>query len=367
MNTIKTRVWEISKENRTTSSTYIRFAILTLAITLSFLPLHAQLATESLDSPTRFQIVAFGDSLLDAGTYSPIADTFFGGGRFTTNPSRIFVQDVALHYGDILTPAYLGGFGLPLLRAGGFDYAQGGSQVTIQPSTGFSGATTIPVKEQLADYLSVHKRFDSHQIVFFNGGADDIFFNLTNAAAAGTPAAQQAALQAISQAAVDLVGLVATAFQNGAVHVVLMNIPDIGTTPEGIASGNSQQLTQVAQLFNATLEGALQQQGLLDKVVLLDFFDLIDGIITNFQANGFKVSNTGMACNLPAEIARATQLHLNNPSQFSDSLFCSPKNFNTPDADQTFMFADTVHPTTHLSKIVTPFVVQLLEASGIGR
>jgi hypothetical protein len=73
----------------------------------------------------------------------------------------------------------------------------------------------------------------------------------------------------------------------------------------------------------------------LDEVVLLDFFDLIDGIITNFQANGFKVSNTGMACNLPAEIARATQPHLNNPSQFGDSLFCSPKNFNTPDADQT--------------------------------
>ena len=68
-------------------------------LTFGFMPLHAALGDD------RLQVVAFGDSLLDAGTYSKFAEKTLGGGRFTTNPGLNFTQDVAQHYGDRLWPA----------------------------------------------------------------------------------------------------------------------------------------------------------------------------------------------------------------------------------------------------------------------
>jgi phospholipase/lecithinase/hemolysin len=317
--------------------------------------------------------VAFGDSLLDVGAYLPFAEAKFDGGRFTTNPGMIFAHDVACYFGYDLKPAFVGGFGLPLVPAGGLDYAQGGSRVTLQPGVGhaasgspnadFEQQTTIPVKDQLALYLLVHQRFDSHQLVFINGGANDIFFNLTEAQAAGTAAAQATSETAIAQAASDLAKIVNEVLKNGATHVVLLNMPDLGMVPQGISStDHGQTFTQMSQLFNTTLQGALQQKGIIDKIVFIDVFKFIDGIIADFQANGFTVSNTGTACNLPVQVAKATALNLNNPTQFGESLFCSPETFTSEGADQTFMFADTVHPTTHLSSLFAEFVERQLEA-----
>src|SRR5260370_863538 len=96
-------------------------------ITLGLLSSNASFGASKLD------VVVFGDSLLDAGTYSLVAEAKFGGGRFTTNPGLNFTQLVARFYGSELTPAFVGGFGLPLVPAGGHDYAQGGSPVTMQP------------------------------------------------------------------------------------------------------------------------------------------------------------------------------------------------------------------------------------------
>ena len=68
-------------------------AALVAVLILALMPMHAALGAG------RLQVVVFGDSLLDAGTYSQFAATL-GGGRFTTNPGLNFTQDVALHYGD---------------------------------------------------------------------------------------------------------------------------------------------------------------------------------------------------------------------------------------------------------------------------
>jgi phospholipase/lecithinase/hemolysin len=122
-----------------------------------------------------------------------------------------------------------------------------------------------------------------------------------------------------------------------------------------------QSLTQISQLFNSTLAGSLQQRNFGEKVLLIDSFTFIDGIIASFQQHGFRVSNTGFACDLSAQVMKATLLHLDNPSAFGRSLFCSPQTFVSKGADETFMFADTVHPTTHLNAIFAEFVEQQLE------
>ncbi len=79
-----------------------------VALALGFLPPHTCLAAE------QFKVVVFGDSLLDAGTYTPVAESLFDGGRYTTNPGLNFTEEVARHLGDRLTPAFVGGFGRPL-------------------------------------------------------------------------------------------------------------------------------------------------------------------------------------------------------------------------------------------------------------
>ncbi len=105
----------------------------------------------------KLQVVSFGDSLSDVGTYAPVIQGSFGGGRFTTNPGEVWTQKVAEYYGDTLKPAYLGGFGQPLAAAGGFGYAQGGSDVVNAQGKGWApnnmAATTVPIVVRSQNYL----------------------------------------------------------------------------------------------------------------------------------------------------------------------------------------------------------------------
>jgi phospholipase/lecithinase/hemolysin len=287
-------------------ATLLSKAALATALASGFTPMHAYQFDPTKPTPPsgiRLQAVAFGDSLMDAGTYSPVAKLIFDGGRFTTNPGTIFVEDVAHFYGDDLTPAFLGGFGLPLFPSAGLDYAQGGARVKFQPgidhaaagtpNAAFAEETTVPVTEQVSEYLRGHERFTSRQLVMINGGANDVFFNLEAAQVAATASAQQAAVEAIQQAASDLVDVANTIVENGATRVVLFNLPDIGTSPQGVASADhGHSFTQISQLFNSTLANALQQRNLANKVLLIDSFTIIDGIMANFRDNGFTIANT---------------------------------------------------------------------------
>jgi phospholipase/lecithinase/hemolysin len=334
-------------------------AALVVVLALGFVPLHAAFGAG------RLQVVAFGDSLLDAGTYSPFASKApFHGGRFTTNPGFNFTQDIAHHYGDNLTPAFVGGFGQSLTANGGLDYAQGGSRVAqlqgIDWAPDNAQATTVPVTEQVATYLTDHREFTSDQLVLINGGANDIFFQLDTA---------QPDPSAIVQAAQDLATIVSTVVSNGATHVVVMNVPDIGMAPLGIASPPKVQLvlTEFSQLFNSTLLTALKPQISSGNVILIDAFKFVDGIIASPGTFGFSVSNAGTACNLLAQVNIAAttlcttnpgSLYCTNPSLFGSSLFCSPPTYTAGGANYTYMFADEVHPTTHLNELFALFVEQ---------
>jgi phospholipase/lecithinase/hemolysin len=348
-------------------ATYKTAFIVVLAITF-FMPLRAWA------DDARLQVVAFGDSLLDAGTYAPFAKVAFHGGRFTTNPGLNFTQDVARHYGDRLTPAFVGGFGSKpcLIANGGLDYAQGGSRVTVRQGINrvpdCAQATTVPVKEQVRSYLASYGSFTSDQLVLINGGANDILIQIATTQDSS----------AIVQAATDLADIVRTLVLNGAEHVAVMNVPDIGMAPLGVMSSPQVQaaLTGFSQLFNTTLAAAfkLHQKEFGEKVILIDAFSFIDGVINSFSTYGFSVSNTGTACNLPAQVTIAAgrcpmpangSLYCTNPTIFGSSLFCSPDTFTAPGADYTFMFADLLHPTTHLTKLFAHFVEQQIPLHGL--
>jgi phospholipase/lecithinase/hemolysin len=107
---------------------------------------------------------------------------------------------------------------------------------------------------------------------------------------------------------------------------------------------------------------------------LIDAFSFVDYLVTNFQKHGFSVSNTGIACNLLAQVKIAASLcpanpgspYCTNPTLFGSSLFCSPNTFNTanmtPDPANNYIFADEIHPTTHTNALFARFVEQQIAA-----
>ena len=130
------------------------------------------------------QVVSFGDSLSDVGTYAPIASTV-GCGRFTTNPGQVWAQDVAQYYGNTLTVAYTIDLTHELKAQGGFGYAQGGSTVATPANqspflTDVIGDIEMPVNQQISSYLSAHGSFNANQLVLVWAGANDVL-------RAGTP------------------------------------------------------------------------------------------------------------------------------------------------------------------------------------
>ncbi|MEA3118887.1 MAG: hypothetical protein QOI13_2157 [Paraburkholderia sp.] len=294
------------------------------------------------------QVVSFGDSLSDVGTFAPIASVV-GGGRFTTNPGQVWTQDVAQYYGDTLSAAFTIDVTHKLSPQGGLGYAEGGATVATPANlydflSDLIGNIEMPATEQVSSYLASHGSFNSNQLVLVWAGSNDVL----------RAGALPAAAQTVQAAATTLAQVVGQIVQNGATHVVVVNVPNVGLSPKGITSADGgANLTQVSQMFNDSLNAALQANGLQGKVIQIDAYTWIDQILANFQANGFAVSNTSFACD-PAKTPKST------------ALLCSPKTYVTANADQTYIFADDLHPTTHLHALFAQFVEQQIAKSGLG-
>ncbi|SAL28544.1 SGNH/GDSL hydrolase family protein [Caballeronia humi] len=335
---------------------WVRAAIFAFAIAmLSACGGHGDDSGDSGGTPTtppaggvHLQVVSFGDSLSDVGTYAPLASPV-GGGRFTTNPGQVWSQNVAQYYGDTLTAAYTIDFTHKLSAQSGFGYAEGGATVATPADqsdflTAVIGNIEMPVTQQLSSYLASHGSFNSNQLVLVWAGANDVLRAGQLPAAAPT----------VQTAATTLAQIVGQIVQGGATHVVVVNLPNVGLSPEGLASSDGgANLTQLSQLFNDTLNSALQTNGVQSKVIRVDAFTWLNQIIANFQANGFAVSNTAVACD-PKKTPNQT------------ALLCSPATYVTSNADQTYMFADELHPTTHLHALFAQYVEQQIASSGLG-
>ena len=294
------------------------------------------------------QIVSFGDSLSDVGTYAPIASVL-GGGRFTTNPGQVWAQNVAQYYGDTLSVAFTIDITHKLSAQDGLGYAEGGATVAT-PANQYDfladliGNIEMPANQQVSSYLAAHGSFNSNQLVLVWVGSNDVL----------RAGALPAAAQTVQTAATTLAQVVGQIVQNGATHVVVVNVPNVGLSPKGIASPDGgANLTQLSQIFNDSLNAALQASGLQGKVIQIDSYTWVNQIVANFQANGFAVSNTSVACD-PAKTPHAT------------ALLCSPRTYVTANADQTYIFADDLHPTTRLHALFAQFVEQQIAKSGLG-
>ncbi len=272
--------------------------------------------------------IFFGDSLVDDGSYKPVLPP--GTGLFTTNPGPIWVTPFAQNFGFSVSPA----------NQGGTDYAYGGARVTQLPGYPPMPPTdaAVPIATQISQYL-MKGPADPNAIYALDGGANDIFTQLT-ALAGGT--ISQAQLQAnVALAATQLAGAVGTLHAGGANYIVVWNVPDIGKTPFGLSQGaaGSAQITAVSQLYNSTMWGALDASGI--PTIRFNAYQLLNEVVANPALYGFTNATTP-ACGA------------------TPSLQCTPASLVAPNAAQTYLFADGVHPTTAGNAIIAQAITSMI-------
>ncbi len=276
-------------------------------------------------------MVVFGDSLSDGGAYTNFIRTLGIPGssqvkyfQFTTNPGNVWVEDIAQQFGLSLTPNMING---------GTNYAQGGARVDL-PSAGANPFTPeIPVSQQLDEYLGTYHYFGQNTLVTVLAGANDIF---------------QGGAAAIAPAVTGLVTEIATMQGYGARYIVVVNLPDIGLTPEFRALGpvGSAEGTAAAVGFNGGLKQGLAQIG--GNVLYVDAFSLFHEIVADPRLYG--ISNiTGVACPTVAASPGA--------------IGCTPAT-EIPGSAMSYLFADGVHPTTIGHRILADAVISELLAPG---
>lgn len=292
------------------------------------------LASQAASATDFSQVVVFGDSLSDAGNISlATAPQIQPPLRFTTNPGKTAAELVADGLGHPITASL----------AGGTDFAWGGAGLV----NNVAAVPTLP--QQLGMYLTATGgQADPNALYQVWGGANDIFYLTAtstdpNVLAAGT-----------ANAAITEVGMLGQLKAAGANYVVVYNLPDIGKTPSATAQGAaaSAGATQLSVLYNSTLSSGLSQlssQGL--NVVPVNTYGLINEVVANPAAFGFS-NVTDAACGLAAS-----------------SVQCGPAGSGLPytyaaGADESYLFADGVHPTTAAHRLLSQVVLAELAAPG---
>ena len=298
-----------------------------LAISLSVVSLaHAELYNS---------VTFFGDSLTDGGYFSPITKGTLGlneSGQFTTNPDNVWATSFAEQLGTTSVANTVGG------AQTGNNYAIGGARAGVDiVNTDFG--VNIPVASvntQVNGYLANNK-VDSNGMYVVWGGANDLL------AAAANPAN---AINTVSAAAGSQVAAIKALKDNGANYILVPNIPDIGLTPTAIAAGAGFQSsgTMLANLYNQSMYSGAVATGA--NIIPLDTFSLLQQVAANPTAYGFT-NVTQAACTT------------------ASSLLCGSNNLVTPGANESYFFADGIHPTGRAHQMIADYASAVVTAPSL--
>ncbi len=346
------------------------------------------------------QMVNFGDSLSDVGTYDVGVVKLQGGGHFSINgvgaTGLLYVnwteflaatlqlpQPCAAETGLQPVAPYVPTVGdeTPTFHdasTGGtcLSYAQGGSRVTLQPGPGNRlllnpadsstfgdalGALTIPVHDQIQNYLAHGTgSFSPSALVTVLAGANDVFVQTATVSAEvaqGLPQSQAVAgaVAAMTTAADELAADVNTMIlAKGATHVVVVNIPDASLTPSAIASGASgQALTKLlVQTFNTELAAKLQAG---PSLLLVDAFTASEDQVTNMAQYGLT-NVTKPVCTSSSSLLCTKNTLI---SAVAPAASAAPAT-----AANAYEYADGVHPTPYGYRLLSELVGEQMAIKG---
>ena len=363
----------------------------------------------AFDTRIRFsQVVTFGDSISDVGTYQVGTVAALGGGKFTVNgvANNIWSQTLAASLGvDTQCAAQTG-----LLPNNGVtgaavvnnplcnNYAQGSSRVTAVGSgpNGVAlqkapfnqvnlGLIADSIQNQVNRHLTKVGAFGTADLVTVNGGGNDFFTQLgaVGAAATGGAAAQGAAtiagwspatitavgaggadaanaaagaaVTAMGQAGTELAVYVKTLIvAKGAKYVVVRNLGDLNSTPFGstFSAASKQLSTALTTTFNNSLK-----QGLEGVAGVIYFDDYARALAIAANPSAFGYSNiTGAACG-PDSFSQPGD-------KIGNSIICNAKTLVAGDTSK-YAFADGVHPTPFAAQQAASFTIDLMRKAGL--
>jgi outer membrane lipase/esterase len=323
-----------------------RFALLILALVA---------VVNSASAQSFNQFISFGDSTIDSGFYKALPNpgsssaaynalwldaVAAGAGAPTTNPGLMNVQFLA---------GYFGLSALPANQPGGTNYATSGAKdVTVNgPTTGGFGAA-IPTVVQIQNYLAANNGVaNANALYLISSGGNDVSYALHQTGTAPFPPDPNAYLVG---AANSLAAAIASLRAAGARYII---VPDLNYSfPK-----NDPTEQQARLLYSKTLWGALAASGV--NFIPADFNAVRRAIDANPSSFGFQSTS-----NVAGSTACTT-------GGFSTAwaLLCSPNPSNpalphwvSPNADQTFLFADDQHLTTAGQKIQADYIYSLIVA-----
>jgi outer membrane lipase/esterase len=255
------------------------FSALALAAALSATPALAASVSGSYTS-----LWVFGDSLSDAGNvYAASGGTYppppYVGGHFSNGPT--YAEDLAIKLGFAATPSLLGGN----------NFAYGGA-------TASSAAGTVPgLEAQVTTFRGLAGPADSHGLYVLWAGANDM---RANPSAAGIGAAMS-----------GLSGAIQGLYQEGARNFLVMNLPDLGLTPESTSQGSSfaAAATAGSAIYNSSFASTIAGLGgtLTGSTIRsLDTFALLNSVVAN--PGGYSLTNVTDSCiNLGAACTAETR------------------------------------------------------------
>lgn len=304
------------------------------------------LAASSAHAQRFSGVVTFGDSLSDGGNIglAPSAAGGLGGlfgpsQSFTTNPDPVMVEILAQRFGFTLAPSL----------AGGRNFAWGGAcALPTAASTCVNNpnpATRLDaqISQHLGSGTAVPNPNALHTVWI---GANDLFQRIP--VWAGTPATAQANAQVggipVATAVVQQVGRLQAA---GARNILVLNLPDLGVTPQfgpTTPFAAAAPLATLATLsYNAALSQGLSQLG--TGIIPINVFGLVNEVRANPAAFGFT-NVTGTACS-------------------GSSLLCGPAQLAAAGANNTWLFADGVHPTGGAHALLANVAIATIEAPAL--
>ena len=251
-------------------------------------------------------------------------------GQFTTNPGLVWSQYLADFYGTSAR-------GRTATAQTGPNYAAGGARVGVDV-TGALGP--IPsLATQVNTYLAANGgRADPNALFTAWGGANDLFL----AAATSRPGAAAGHRRRRGRRA-------RRHHRHAAGRRRALRGRADGARPRPDAvlprpgPGRAGRRHCACDAYNTALFGALASNGL--SVIPVDTFTFLREVAADPAAFGFT-NITGTAC---------------QPQITANSLICNPTSYVSPNAPETYLFADGVHPTSRAHGIVADLAVSALE------
>lgn len=307
-------------------------------------------------------VTFFGDSLTDGGYFKPVLDKEESG-QFTTNPDNTWATPFAESLGLTSTANTIDG------SQTGNNYAIGGARTGVDVSGGIDSTST-----QVDNYLA-NNSVDSKGLYSVWSGANDLFAasediegNLNGFIFNREETVAEAIDEYILPAAQDQVLIVNTLHDNGAKYILVPNIPDVGLTPETIQGDILLQQTiegndalkellgpdalketgsQLAASYNDALYEGIKNTDA--NVIPLDTFSLLQKVAENPSAYGFS-NMSDKACTNKNEEGKV------------ESLKCGRDDLAEPEAENSYFFADGVHPTGRAHQMIADYANAVVTA-----